>query len=120
MPSVAEVQNTTVTLLAGTAVNAFGDAVDAGVPQVQGVPACIIETSEKAWDPASQTPRTVRTIVCWLPYWSNPLAGFEGQQILDEQRGDTYFIEDIVQPSTLIGAPTDIRLSLRRVSGPNV
>jgi hypothetical protein len=117
---VADLANTTVTLLGGRSANEFGDLVDEALVQAQGVPACIVEVSERAWDPASQVPRTVRNITGWIPAWAGVMAGFEGQQIVDEKTGDVFFIEDIVRPSNLTGAPVDVRMSLRRVSGPNV
>ncbi len=117
---VADLQNTSVSLLGGQSVDAFGDSLDEGLVQAQGIPACIVEISERAWDPASQVPRTVRTITGWIPAWAGVMAGFEGQQIIDESTGDVYFVEDVVRPSSLTGEPVDVRMTLRRVSGPGV
>lgn len=117
---VGNLANTTVSILSGTVTDAFGDTIDASTITAEGVPACLVETRETALDVATQTPRTVRSITCWVPPWSGVEAGTEGQQLKDETTGDVYFIESVVRPSTLIGAPVDYRLSLRRVSGPDV
>ena len=107
-------------MLGGQSTNAYGDLADAGAPQIAHVPAFIAEKRQQVWDPVSQIPRTVRTINCHVSSWLNLQAGFESQQIVDETSGDVYFVEDIVYPPTIIGAPVDLILQLRRVTGPTV
>jgi hypothetical protein len=111
---VAAVQNTTVSLLRGTATDAYGDTVDAAVPVLSGVPAVVIERSQSVLDPATQTPMIVRSTVCVVPQWTGALAT---DQIRNDRTGDTFAIEDILLPDTLMGAPVDITLTLRRVTG---
>lgn len=105
-------------MLTGQSTDAFGDLQDAGQVQTSHIPAYLAEMRATVWDPATQQPRTVRTIQARVSTWNNILAGFESQQLLDESTGDVYWVEDIIYPPTIIGAPVDLRLTLRRVSGP--
>lgn len=107
--------NTQVTLFrGGTAKNAYGDKIDAElVPYMQHVPACLTETSQNVLDPATQTPMTVRSSQLLIPTWTGAL---ESDQVMDEATGDLYAVIDIVNPPTIIGAPVDLRLTLRRVT----
>jgi hypothetical protein len=108
-----EITNTTCSVLRGTSVDAWGNQQDAGVPYMQGVPAFLAETSRTAYDRASQTPRTVRTTTCVLPDY---VGVSTSDQITDESTGYRYAIEDILAPPTLMGAPADVVLTLRRVT----
>lgn len=111
---VAAVANTTVSLLRGTVTDAYGDVTDAAAPILSGIPAAVIERSQTVLDPATQTPMIVRSTTCVVPAWTGVLTT---DQIRDDATGDTYAIEDILLPPTLIGAPVDVTLTLRRVSG---
>ena len=110
---VAETANTRCTLLAGTTVNWAGDEVDANVPVMEHVPATLIETGHKTQDPSSPTPRTIREITLRLPYWTNAT---DDMRVLDERTGDTYMIISVTRPPTIIGAPVDLLISLKRVT----
>lgn len=109
-----EIANTTISVLRGTGENAFGDAVDARVPVYTGIAAALVERSKQSTDPATRTPRTVRDIVCHVPGWTDVLTT---DQIRDERTGYVYAIEDVTSPATLMGAPVDEVLTLRRVTG---
>ena len=111
---VAAVANTTISLLRGTTTDAYGDTADAGIPILTAVPASVVETARSVLDPATQTPMTVRSTTCIVPAWTGVL---NSDQIKDEATGDLYAIEDILMPPTLMGAPVDITLTLRRVTG---
>ena len=115
---VAEIMNTMITLLTGQATDAWGNLVDAGTPATTHIPAFLAETRETTWDPATQMPRTVRNITLRVQQWFPVYAGFESPQILDETTGEVFFVEDVVIPPTIIGAPVDPRIHLRRVTGP--
>lgn len=118
---VAEAANTTITLLRGTTFDSYGDVEDAAEPMVSGVPAILVETGRTVSDPATQTPRTVRSATCKIPSW---LGALNTDQIQDETTGAVYAIEDITQPPSLISSPAggavDIVLTLRRVTAAGV
>ena len=109
----AETQNCRVSVLRGTTVNWAGDEVDANIPVIEHMPATLIETGHKTQDPSSPTPRTIREITLRLPYWSDVT---DKDRILDERTGDIYMIISVTRPPTIIGAPVDLVLSLKRVS----
>ncbi len=109
----AEIYNCTISILRGTGVNALGDIVDARIPVYTGIGAYLGERSKTVFDPATQTPRTVRSIVCVVPSWTDV---FSSDQILDETSQYIYAIEDVTHPPTLMGAPVDEILTLRRVT----
>lgn len=108
-----EISNTQISILRGQTVDAYGNKQDSGIAILTGVDACLVETSKTVMDRVSQTPRTVRTTTCVVPDWANVTTA---DQITDESSGSRYAIEDIVKPPTLIGAPVDIILTLRRVT----
>ena len=110
---VAEVQNTTATVLRGTASNQFGDIIDAPVPLVTGVPVFLAETGKTVQDPASPTPRTIRQIICHVPAY---LGLVNTDRVVDEATGDVFIIIGVTRPATLTGAPVDVVLDLKRIS----
>lgn len=111
--SVAETRNATVTILRGTTVNWAGDEVDANDPAIEHLPATLIETGHKTQDPSSPTPRTIREITLRLPYWSGVT---DKDRVLDERTGDIYMVISVTRPPTIIGAPVDLLISLKRVT----
>lgn len=111
--SVAETANTRCTLYSGTTANWAGDEVDANVPVLEHVPATLIETGHKTQDPSSPTPRTIREITLRLPYWTNATTDM---RVLDERTQDIYMVISATRPPTIIGAPVDLVLSLKRVT----
>jgi hypothetical protein len=115
--SVAETANTRVSVLSGTTVNWAGDEIDANDPVIEHLPATLIETGRKTQDPSSPTPRTIREITLRLPYWSGVT---DEDRILDENTQDIYMIISVTRPPTIIGAPVDLVLSLKRVTANSV
>jgi hypothetical protein len=111
--SVAETANTLCSILRGTTSNWAGDEIDANTPFREHLPATLIETGHKTQDPSSPTPRTIREITLRLPYWSEAT---DKDRILDESTGDVYMIISVTKPPTIIGAPVDLVLSLKRVT----
>jgi hypothetical protein len=108
-----ELANTTLTVMRGTAANQFGDLTDVGTPIYTGLPAAVVESSKTTWDPATQTPRTIRTSKAVVPRWADILAS---DTLKDERTGDYYMIIDVTdQPS--LGSPPDKLLTLRWRSG---
>lgn len=94
--------------------NAAGDEIDSTTPLYTDIPASLVERSKVVLDPATQTPRTVRDIVCVIPSWTDVV---NTDRIQDETSGYVYAIEDVTYPPTLMGAPVDEVLTLRRVTG---
>lgn len=111
--SVAETANTRCSVLRGTTANWAGDEIDANVPVIEHMPATLIETGHKTQDPSSPTPRTIREITLRLPYWSGVT---DKDRILDEKTGDVFMVISVTRPPTIIGAPVDLLISLKRVT----
>jgi hypothetical protein len=109
----AEAANTTIQLLRGTTADEFGDPVDTCEALYSGVPAVLAETGKTVQDPSTPTPRTIRQVVCKVPYWMAPL---NTDRIVDQQTGKTYIIIGVTRPPTLFGAPPDYSLDLKDVT----
>jgi hypothetical protein len=109
----AETQNALVSLFRGTDFDEFGDVTDLPLPYIQHVPATWIETAQIIQDPATQTPRVVRTLVVTVPLW---LAVRESDRLENEITGDVCMIEDVVKIPNLTGAVPDLKLVLKRVT----
>jgi hypothetical protein len=108
-----EIANTMLTVMRGREANAYGDLTDVGKKLYTGIPAAAVESSKQVWDPATQTPRTVRTSKCVVPDWADILTS---DTLMDERTGNYYMIIDIqVQPT--LGTPPDKILTLRWRSG---
>jgi hypothetical protein len=105
--------NTTVSQLRGTGEDTFGDPVDSGMVNQAGIPACLSETASQAMDPATKTPRTVRTAKCLVPDTS---AWLTTDQLLDEPTGNLYMVIEVIAPTTLVGSAGLQSLILRRVT----
>lgn len=109
----AETANTSATILRGTTSNWAGDMVDANEPVITGLPVTLVETGKTVQDPSSQTPRTIRQITCIVPEYAGVL---NTDRIMDEATGDVYIVLAVTRPPTIIGAPTDRVLDLKRIS----
>lgn len=109
----AETQNAVIDLLRGTTTNWAGDTVDANDPFITGLPVTLVETGKTVQDPSSQTPRTIREVLCIVPEYAGVL---NTDRIRDTATGDIYMVMSVTRPPTIIGAPTDRVLSLKRVS----
>jgi hypothetical protein len=109
----AETANTCATILRGTTQNQFGDVIDADTPVIRGLPVTLAETGRTVQDPSSPTPRTIREITCIVPRYAGIL---NTDRILDESSGDIYIVMSVTTPPTIIGAPVDQVLSLKRIS----
>lgn len=118
---VAEVANAQISVLRGVDFSAYGDLEDNMAAVTPGIPAVLIETSTSVFDPATQTPRTVRSATCRVPAWTKVL---NTDQIRDDATGTIYSIEDVTRPATLItthaGGRPDLVLTLRRVTASGV
>lgn len=109
----AETANTRCSVLSGTTTNQFGDQIDSNVPRITGLPVTLIETGKNVQDPSTPTPRTIRQILAIVPEWAGIVST---DRLLDESTGDTYIIIGVTRPPTIIGAPVDTKLDLKRIS----
>lgn len=109
----AETANTTASVMRGTTENQFGDEIDANTPYISGLPVTLIETGKTVQDPSSATPRTIRQVYCNVPEWAGIL---NTDRLMDERTGDVYIIISVTKPPTIIGAPVDTILGLKRIS----
>lgn len=102
---------TSVSVLRGETSNEYGDETDSTAVAYAGIPASVVESSHVTTDPATQQPRTVRTITAVLPQWADVL----NTDRLQAPDGTVYaVIEVTAQPS--LGYPADKVLKLRRVT----
>lgn len=113
-----ELANTWLTIMRGTAVSPYGSVTDVGTPIYTGIPAAVTESSKQVWDPATQTPRTVRTLKCVVAGWVDVL---DSDTLMDESTGSFYLVNDIqMQPVGPTGIAADKILTLRMRSGVGV
>jgi hypothetical protein len=87
--------------------------IDDNQPLVTGLPVLLAETGKTVQDPSTPTPRTIRQTVCHVPQY---LGVVNTDRIKDEATGDTYIIIGVTTPPTIIGAPVDLVLDLKRIS----
>lgn len=116
-PAVMRVMNRRLTVLRGQAVSPYGDVSDVGVPVATGVPAAIAETSQSAFDPATQRPSIIRAIECRVPAWADVELT---DTLLDPATGFFYLIEDLASEPGYGYCPPVQRLTLRLRSGVTV
>jgi hypothetical protein len=109
----AETANCSATIFRGSTSNQFGDQVDANTPLITGLPITLIETGKTVQDPSTPTPRTIRQIYANVPQWAGITLS---DRLMDESTGDVYIIIGIKTPPTIIGAPVDTVLDLKRIS----
>jgi hypothetical protein len=109
--------NRRITVLRGETVNAWGDVSNVGTPVYTDVPAAIAETTQEAFDPATQRPQIIRSIKAALPGWADIQLT---DTLLDPFTGWFYMVEDLMQePGIGIYPPRQI-LTLRMRSGVTV
>lgn len=107
--------STTATVLRGTTLNAYGDTIDDptnAVVVARGVPAQIIVTTARPYDPSSQTIRVIQTVEGRVQSDTDIV---EGDQLVDESTNVTYSIESVTQDGGP-GFVSDLELVLRRVT----
>lgn len=107
-----------IAILRGATYDGYGDLSDAATEVTGGIPAILAETSKTVMDPATATPRTIRSATCKLPHWAQVK---NTDQIRDQVTGNVYAIIDITQPPSFTsmpaGGPVDLLLTLRRITG---
>lgn len=101
----------------GTRVNETGDEVDVPVVVYQHVPAALVQTADKTFDPATQIQRTIQGWMCVLPSWAHvDTADTLMQEDVDPP---SYFMVESIkrQPSLVPGIRGSLILVLRARSG---
>lgn len=111
-----EFPNTTITINRGTEANDYGDTSDVGIATYTKVPALLIETTVRAYDPSTQTPRTAHQALCVLPSWQDVL---DTDTVLDETTGFAYMVESVVRQQNY-GYPTELVVQLTRISATGI
>jgi hypothetical protein len=109
-----EMANTRLTVMRGTEVNSHGDLTDVGLPLHKHVPAALVEKANVTFDRASQTRRTIRTIMCTVPGYTDV---DDDDTIFDEGTGNYFTVQAIEKQPTLIGVQADLILTLQMRSG---
>jgi hypothetical protein len=108
-----DLANASVSVLRGETEDEWGDTVDATTAAYTGVPAAIVESARVTTDPATQVPRTIRSISCVMPGWADVL---NTDRLQDDATGCVYAIITVSEQPSL-GYPPDTLLTLKRVTG---
>lgn len=102
-----------ISILRGTAVDpVYGDTYATSQVVATGVPASIIERSQKIFTPGDATPRIVRAI--------DGIVGSQtditnADRVRDEATGQVYIVTAVIN-SALPGMSSDTQLELRRTN----
>jgi hypothetical protein len=106
------VATTTVTVLRGTSTDEFGDELDVDTAVYTGLPFSLIEQSRRIFDPATGTPRIVRTV------YGRANAGTDLQTTdrLRDERSQAVYVINAVTQQTGVGGTPDLRVDLERVT----
>ncbi len=115
--AVLRLMNRRLTTYRGKTVNAFGDESNVGALYLSGVPAALAETSETAFDPATQRAQIIRAIKCIVPGWADVQMT---DTIEDPATGFFYLVENIEAEPGLGYYPPRQILTLRLRSGVSV
>lgn len=114
---VLKFANRRMTIMRGTQFSEYGDPDDVGAPLYTHVQAALAETTQTAYDAASQRPQIIRGITCTVPAWVDVVTT---DTLMDEATGLYYMIENIQsQPGIGYYPPAKI-LTLRMRSGVGV
>lgn len=103
--------NCSISIMRGTSTDQWGDTIDSGNIVNQHVPAFIVVRSKQVYDPSTQSPRTVQTIVGAV---GSAVDIRDTDQVFDETHSVTYSVESVTQPLAS-GITPDQTLELRRV-----
>ncbi|MFJ1764040.1 hypothetical protein ACIOD2_27245 [Amycolatopsis sp. NPDC088138] len=96
----------------GTTPSDYGDPVPNNVTALYtGVLLAVDEKGSHVWDPATQTPRVVRTVVGTVPSTTDIRTG---DRIRDDLNGVLYLVQNVTRPR-MPGRSPDTRLELKRL-----
>lgn len=101
---------TRVSVLRGTATDAFGDVADTTTVHASGIPASLIESGRQAFNPVTGVPRILRTHVARLPPGTDLT---ETDRLKDEQTGAIYIVASVTRNANPVCAQ-DLRADLIR------
>lgn len=104
----------TTTWLGGSTVDEFGDEVDGDTVLAEGVLMSIVEAGKTVQDPATGTPRVIRTHSGRAPHGS-PIA--DVRRIRDDRTGAVYIVDSHTAPANPVW-PQDLHIDLREVTTP--
>lgn len=102
----------TASILRGTTVDQYGDVEDTGTVAATGIPMSIQDTTQRVWDPSTQTPRVVRVIQA---YCQSDVDLRTGDQVRDDTNGITYMVTNVTQPYGPAWT-SDLDVDLKRVT----
>ncbi|MFD1309738.1 hypothetical protein [Streptomyces kaempferi] len=106
------IATTKITVLRGTATDAYGDEQDTNTPIATGIPASLTEQTRRVSGRENQTPRIVRYAVARVPARTDIS---ENDRVLDERTGATYIV-DAVSGMANPTIEVDRRVDLRRTT----
>jgi hypothetical protein len=115
--AVLRFRNRTLNTFRGTEANAYGDESDVGQPYLTGVPAALAETSQQAFDAATQRNQIIRSITCRVDAWADIITT---DTIQDTTTGIYYLIENIEAVPGIGYYPAPKLLTLRVRSGVSI
>ncbi|MFE8961746.1 hypothetical protein [Streptomyces iakyrus] len=101
---------TTASILGGSGTDEFGDEVDGTEVLASDIAVELVESTRTAMEPATGTPRIIRTHICRLP---PDTAVDETKRIKDEQTGEIYIVVSVTRnASPVLTQP--LRADLKR------
>lgn len=103
--------NASIIVTRGTTTNAMGDKVPANTIVYTG-PASISETSNRYYDQATQTPRTIRGLEMLV---RSDVDVQTGDYVQDATRGARYVVQDVSRTYGLLFTPDKV-CGLKRVN----
>ena len=106
------IATTYITILRGTAIDEFGDEVDTDTEMADRLPATIVETSQRTWNPVEQRAGVIEQYTIRLRPSVNVA---ENDRIRDERTGVIYQVREVSNPPSLVGL-ADRRVTAVRVS----
>lgn len=102
----------TASILRGTTTDQFGDPQDVDTVVATGIPFFIADIADRVWDPATQTPRVVRSIDAQC---QSDVDLRIGDRVRDDTNGITYIVTDVTQPYGA-GWTSDLDVDLKRIT----
>lgn len=112
MVSIYALATTTISILRGVNIDAYGDPVDARTIIAQGIPAAVIERNVLTTTPDNPTPRRIRAAVGVV---GSAVDVRDDDQIRDERTDFLYAVLDVSQEA-VPGLTSDKEMTLRRAS----
>lgn len=106
------IATTQLTVLRGTATDAYGDEQDTDTPVAVNIPASLTEQSRRVTTRDDPTPRIIRTAIARVPAGTD----IRDQDRVRDQRTGAVYIVDAPSSMTSPALAVDLRLDLRRTT----